>query len=125
MLLVFAADVSPAHRSDTVCSFENLHLANSADALSATDLGSALEAYFRAVQHGLIIRARKYFRRAFDPDLKFQRFTPPAGFLTLLLKSPSSIGAQIPSRNPYQPFSVNSFFGTNLKMFFWETHGVL
>lgn len=117
--------MSPAHGSDTVRPFQNLHLANSAAALSATDLDPAFEAYLRTVQHGLIIRARKYFRRTFDPNLKFQRFTPPAGFLTLLLKSPSSIGAQIPSRKPYQPFSVNSFRGTNLKMFFWEIHGVL
>ena len=55
----------------------------------------------------------------------FQRVTPPAGSRTLLLKSPSSIGAQIPSRKPYQPFNVNSSLGTNLKVFFWETHGVL
>jgi hypothetical protein len=117
--------VGPAHGSNTIRPFQNLNLANSAAALSATDLDPAFEAYLRATQHGLIVRARKYVGRAFDPNLKFQRFTPPAGFLTLLLKSPSSIGAQIPSRKPYQPFSVNSFLGTNLKMFFWETHGVL
>jgi hypothetical protein len=117
--------MGPAHDSGPVSSFQHLHLADSTASLPAPDGNPSFKTNLRTAQDCLIIRTRKYVGRAFYPNLKFQRLTPPAGFLTLLLKSPSSIGAQIPSRNPYQPLSVNSFLGTRLNSFFWETHVVL
>ncbi len=131
MIFIFAADMCPAHHPRPVASFQNLDFANSAATLPASDRNPAFEAGFSRAENRLIIGTRKRVGplavvTIFDLDQKsHQRVTPPAGSLTLLLKSPSSIGAQIPSRKPYQPFNVSSSLGTNLKVFFWETQGLL
>ncbi len=131
VIFIFATDMCSAHHPRPVASFQNLHLANSAAALPATDGDPAFEADFSRAENRLIMGTRKCISplavvTIYNVNLKsHQRVTPPAGSLTLLLKSPSSIGAQIPSRKPYQPFNVNSSRGTNLKVFFCETHGVL
>ena len=131
MIFIFATDMCSAHHPRPITPFQDLDLANSTTALPASDGNPAFEADLSTAENRLIIGARKYVSpllvvTIFDLNLKsHQRVTPPAGSLTRLLKSPSSIGAQIPSRKPYQPFNVSSSLGTSLKMFFCETHGVL
>jgi hypothetical protein len=60
LFLILAADVGPAHGSDPIAAFENLHLANPAAALPATNWNSAFKTHLRAAQNRLVIRTRKY-----------------------------------------------------------------